>query len=141
MADAVRPAIWLDLIWSLTLLNRVTPALISTILSKDFISKIPVENGHDTSDRLKIINIDAAVEHLIPNYVGPRLEATSEIRNVDILRSREKEEMSTSVIECLRNLISNDNYLKLKVKTNMGFYIGKEYLCYFINLLVKYLLL
>ncbi|KAK9693132.1 FAST kinase-like protein, subdomain 1 [Popillia japonica] len=128
--DAPKPIVWLDLVWSLVLLNRATPELINTIFSKEFISSLNIVDEQSIAHKLKLVNIDSAVRYLTPSYTGSTLDIVPEIRNVKLLRTKDKEEMSTSIIECLKNLIS-EKHFKTKVDSNMGFYFDAE--CYFDN--------
>lgn len=71
---------------------------------------------------MKLLNIDAAAENLIPGYEGPRLPPN--LLSVDISQSKEKQNMNMCLCNTLKNLISKSN-IEFKVNTGMGFYIGK----------------
>lgn len=72
------------------------------------------------SSTLKLLNIDAAREHFIKSYEGPKLP--EEMKNFKIMRSKEKEEMVKSVFDSLKSLMP-ETHLNQKIETNMGFYI------------------
>lgn len=71
---------------------------------------------------MKLLNIDAYAAHL-KNYAGPRLD--NSVKNIKIVRSKEKEEMVSAVIDTLKNLMTADTCLKTNVNTGMGFIIGQ----------------
>lgn len=123
------------MVWSLVLLNRATPELINTIFSKEFISSLNIVDEQSIAHKLKLVNIDSAVRYLTPSYTGSTLDIVPEIRNVKLLRTKDKEEMSTSIIECLKNLIS-EKHFKTKVDSNMGFYFGNVVLVLYYSVLI-----
>ncbi|KRT82285.1 hypothetical protein AMK59_4360 [Oryctes borbonicus] len=128
-AETNKPSVWLDLVWSLALLNRATPELTSTVFSKEFINSLNnTQDEQSIAHKLKLLNIDSVVCYLTPDYQGANLDISPEIRDIQASRSREKEEMSSSLIECLKNLVS-DKHIKTRINTKLGFYIDAE--CYF----------
>lgn len=75
-----------------------------------------------TPAMLKLLNIDGYAAHL-KNYEGPRLN--SNVKNIQIARSKEKEEMVKAVIDTLKNLMAADTCLKTNINTGMGFVLGQ----------------
>ncbi|GJQ84445.1 hypothetical protein Trydic_g15661 [Trypoxylus dichotomus] len=110
-AEANKPIVWLDLVWSLVLLNRATPELISTVFSKEFINSLNnAQDEQSIAHKLKLLNIDSTVRYLMPNYQGLNLDVVPEIRNTQVSRV-------------------SDKHIKTKINTKLGFYIDAE--CYF----------
>lgn len=111
---------WLDLVWSLVILNRATSHQIASVLNPDFTKQFA--NCPSISPKLKLLNIDGAVKYLISNYTGPRLD-TSIVSNVKLNRTRDKEEFVKSVVGSLKNLVKPE-HLRCNVDSRMGFFIG-----------------
>lgn len=122
--DAGNSQAWLDLVWSLVILNRAKPDQIAKILNPDFANQFV--DCPTVSPKLKLLNINGAAKHLINNYDGPKLDP-SFINRVTLNRSRDKEEYVKSVIVSLKNLVKEEN-LRCNVDTGMGFIVGKNYL-------------
>lgn len=64
-------------------------------------------------------------QQLLEDYKGSRLSENGDIRSIEITRTKEKEEMCTSIVDCLRNLVS-EKCFNSKVNTGMGFFIGNS---------------
>lgn len=88
------------------------------------------------STKLRLLNIDAAAQYLIPDYKGPRLPETSVLRNIIPSVPKDKTELVDSVIDTLKNLIKSEQLLKTHVDTGLGFIIGKYLSLKVINILV-----
>ncbi|XP_060524160.1 uncharacterized protein LOC132700689 [Cylas formicarius] len=121
-SEAGKPIVWLEIVWSLVLLNRASSEQIASVLRSDFINSIIEDNSFKISHRLKLLNIDGAARHLQENYSGPQLLPEFNLDDVRIELSKEKSVMVGSVIETLKNLVS-DAYLQTRVNTGLGFYI------------------
>lgn len=78
----------------------------------------------NTSARLKLLNINGSATHLMKDYKGPTLDIQSDVIETKIQRTKEKTEMVNSIIDTLKNLIQGENYLRVNVNTNLGFFIG-----------------
>ncbi|XP_030756831.1 FAST kinase domain-containing protein 3, mitochondrial [Sitophilus oryzae] len=120
--EAGKPLIWLDIVWSLVLLNKANKEHFQSVLSEEFISKL---GELSTSVKLKLLNIDGAAHYLVDNYNGPKIPPKHEIRSTTLVSSKEKSNMINSVVETLKNLISENN-LRSRVNTGLGFYIDAE---------------
>lgn len=113
-AEASKPNIWLDYVWSLVVLNRANKEHIDSVLQKDFIEKCDSIPG-----RIKLLHVNAASK-------GDKLPADSDIFSTVITRTKEKEEMVNSVLDTLKNLMKSETYIKSNVDNNMGFFIDAE---------------
>ncbi|CAH0552712.1 unnamed protein product [Brassicogethes aeneus] len=126
-SEAGKPLIWLDIVWSLVLLNQATIEHISSVLNESFIKLIEEENTLSLSAKLKLLNINGHARVVVPNYKGPTLPDGSEIINTVILRSKEKKYMVDSVVDTLKNLIRSEDNLGTNVNTGFGFNIDAEF--------------
>ncbi|KAF2900520.1 hypothetical protein ILUMI_05669 [Ignelater luminosus] len=126
ITEANRPTIWLDIVWSLVVLNQATPEHISSVLDDSFVKKIEEDAALTIASKLKLLNINSACELLMKNYNGPKLAAESNIRDAIATRSKSKEAMVSSVQDSLSNLFTPQTHLKTNINTLMGFYIDAE---------------
>ncbi|XP_066150769.1 FAST kinase domain-containing protein 4 [Euwallacea fornicatus] len=124
-AEAGRPGIWLEIVWSLVLLNQATCEQLKSVLHEEFINKLKEQKGLNTSAILKLLNIDGAAHYLIQNYKGPKIATDQYIRKTSFPMGKEKELMVNSVIDALKSLIP-DSYFRSRVNTGLGFYIDAE---------------
>lgn len=79
------------------------------------------------SAKLKLLNIDAAAQYLLPDYNGPRIPPGSIVRQIKPVVSKEKSGSVDVIIDTLRNLIQSKQLLKTHIDTGLGFYIGKHF--------------
>ncbi|XP_066248355.1 FAST kinase domain-containing protein 4 [Euwallacea similis] len=124
-AEAGKPGVWLEIVWSLVLLNQATSEQLKSVLHEAFISKLEEQKGLNTSAILKLLNIDGAAHYLVKNYKGPKIAADHYIRKTSFPMGKEKELMVNSVIDALKSLIP-DSYFRTRVNTGLGFYIDAE---------------
>lgn len=147
IADSPKLSAWLDIVWSLVVLNRATSEHIASVLEPEFIEKLQsmrisllytllikttilykylATDGSSlsTSLKVKLLNISAAAKYLLPTYTGPQLAENSEVRSITITRTKEKQMMVSSMLDSLGSLFSSSAYLKCNVNSGMGFVIG-----------------
>ncbi|XP_057664236.1 uncharacterized protein LOC130898756 [Diorhabda carinulata] len=124
ISEARKPSVWLDIVWSLVLLDQATENQISTVLDESFLKQLEPVN---LSTKLKLINVDAAAEYLFKKYEGNRISLNSIIRDITLAPARDKNEMVTAVLDTLKNLISSDKLVKTRVDTGCGFFIDAEF--------------
>ncbi|XP_018570435.1 protein TBRG4 isoform X2 [Anoplophora glabripennis] len=125
-SEASKPLVWLDIVWSLMLLNQANHEHISSVLSSNFLDRLEV-NPLNVSTQLKLLNIDGAAKHLIQEYKGPRLPTSSLIRNGKISYNKDKAEMVEAVLDSLRNLIQSENLIRARINSGLGFLIDAEF--------------
>ncbi|KAH1019141.1 FAST kinase domain-containing protein 4 [Dendroctonus ponderosae] len=123
--EAGKPAIWLEVVWSLILLNQASHAHVMSVLNDTFIDKLAEKPSISTSAILKLLNIDGAAHYLLTDYSGPKIAQNHNIRQTCLQISREKAQITNSVIDALKNLIP-ESYLRNSVNTGLGFYIDAE---------------
>lgn len=123
--EAGKPSVWLDVVWSLILLNQANADHLKSVLNESFIDSLEDDCTLTPSVRLKLLNIDGAAHYLLENYDGPKIAPDHEIRRTMFSMSKSKSEMVSSVIDALKNLIS-ESYLRTRINTGLGFYIDAE---------------
>ncbi|XP_050499186.1 FAST kinase domain-containing protein 4 [Diabrotica virgifera virgifera] len=124
LSEAGKPQVWLDIVWSLTLLNKANSSHVSSVLDKSFLDQL--EEPLSFSTKLKLLNIDGAAQYLLNNYDGPRLPSDSEVKKLDVPQAKDKTEMVTSILDTLKNLIQSDQLIRTRVNTEYGFCIDAE---------------
>lgn len=124
--ESGKPQFWLDLVWSLVLLNVATEKHIDSVLNQSFLNKIQSLKETSPAIKLKLLNIDGAAEYLFKDYKENRLPKNSDFRNAKIGRTKDKNELVMSMVDALRNLIPSENCLRTDVNTGLGFFIDAE---------------
>ncbi|CAH1994448.1 unnamed protein product [Acanthoscelides obtectus] len=127
-SEAATATEWLEVIWSLVLLNRATEEHVSGVLNNSFIQELMMKGSGSLSisAKLKLLNIDGAAEFMLKGYSGPRIPKDSPIKRSDVLQTKDKTEMIDSVIDTLRHLIQSESLLRARINTGYGFYIDAE---------------
>lgn len=125
-AEAGRPATWLKHVWALALLNVAKPQQISEVLSDNFIQSLQTSKSLNSTAQLMLLNINGAAEVLLKDYSGNTLPADSFLRSSDLVRRKEKIDMSDSIVDTLGNLIQSKNNIRTNIDTGYGFYIDAE---------------
>ncbi|XP_025194838.1 FAST kinase domain-containing protein 4 isoform X2 [Melanaphis sacchari] len=92
---------WLDIIWSLVVLEKADNELLASVLSPDFISNLM---------KLK----------------GPLLDPDSEIFKLELVRSKDKQVLMKTLIDSLSIMFPSENFVKTNFKTDLGFIIDAE---------------
>lgn len=121
--EVLQSNLWLDIVWSLLILNQATSEQIASVLNDDYVKNF--QENSSASSKLKLLNINGAARFLIPNYDGPFLNAASPVNNFKLARTKEKQELVKSLLDSLKNLVQSENYLGTNINTGMGFFIGK----------------
>ncbi|KAL1509485.1 hypothetical protein ABEB36_004210 [Hypothenemus hampei] len=123
--EAGKPIVWLEIVWSLVLLNIANSDHLKSVLNDAFINKLEETKVLHTSTILKLLNIDGAAEYIFKNYTGPKISKDHDIRNTTLKLSKEKSIMVDALIEALKSLIP-ESYFKKTVNTGLGFCIDAE---------------
>ncbi|XP_049770891.1 FAST kinase domain-containing protein 4 [Schistocerca cancellata] len=132
-ADFPGPSMWLDTVWSLCVLGRATPEQTASVLSPEFLLRLARTSGRADSlgeippgSKLKLLNVNAVSQYLLPNYKGPLLSPTSDVAAVPIARTKARQALVASVLDALTNLLPSATYLRSSVNTGMGFLLDAE---------------
>jgi len=56
---------------------------------------------------------------------GPLLDSNSEVFKLELVRSKDKQVLMTTLIDTLSIMFPSENFVKTDVKTDLGFIIGK----------------
>lgn len=118
---------WLDITWSLAVLDAASPQHIKFILDPTFMEKLNGSFKLNISKKLKILNINAVAQFVLKDYEGPFLDKDSEIFNTPLIRSKEKQVYIDALTETLTKLLPSSSYFKTNCNTNMGFLLDAEY--------------
>ncbi|XP_046682412.1 FAST kinase domain-containing protein 4 [Homalodisca vitripennis] len=122
------PQDWLDFVWALNVLKKETPDLVASVLSPEFLDKIRTINTGvlPVPTKLKLLNINGVAQLRLIDYKGPLLDLTSKEWKFDILRSKEKQTLVTTVQETLLYMLPSAMYLGTNMNIDMGFLIAGE---------------
>ncbi|XP_001950421.2 FAST kinase domain-containing protein 4 [Acyrthosiphon pisum] len=115
---------WLDIIWSLVVLEKADNEHLASVLSPDFISNLMKLKGNRVVS-IKLLNINGYAKTKL-DYKGPLLDSNSENFKLELVRSKDKQALMTTMIDTLSIMFPSDNFVKTDVKTDLGFIIDAE---------------
>lgn len=116
--------LWLDFVWSLTLLNRASKEQISSVLHHKFIERIiNTRNVKGKINTLKILNINAAACIIVKDYNGP-CNKNKDLFSIVAENKKQKLELIEALSETLQQIYPFS--FKTNINTNMGFNIDVE---------------
>ncbi|KAL1453174.1 hypothetical protein WDU94_007341 [Cyamophila willieti] len=129
-AELANSSLWLDLVWSYVVLGLGDlNQYVQSVLNSKFVEQFSEgSETHGVGDKLKLININAAARHLIPNYEGPFLDPKSPIWDIPLSRSRDKQALVSVLTDSLVNLVPAQTHLKTNVDSRLGFFVDAEFL-------------
>ncbi|KAJ8672785.1 hypothetical protein QAD02_004045 [Eretmocerus hayati] len=120
--DMCQSSEWLDVVWALTILNKVTLQHFESVLNSDFVNRLTDLQQLSTSKSLKLLNINAAARLFVPNYKGPSIPEDSQLWNTPLTKTKEKAEISNAIVSALKMLLPSDStYLNITPNTKLGF--------------------
>ncbi|XP_076057753.1 FAST kinase domain-containing protein 4 isoform X2 [Oratosquilla oratoria] len=121
-----KETVWLDLVWSLVVLNVGTPETIKSVLEPKFVTKLLSSAGYSRMGiKLKLLNINAWAQ-LLPSYSGPTLDL-SEMKDVIVTQSRNELILTKGVQSLLHNFLPPPKYISESVQTWMGVLVDAEF--------------
>nr|CAD7199023.1 unnamed protein product [Timema douglasi] len=97
---------WLDVVWSLVVLDRATPQHVTSVLSPEFLAKLTIGRGG--------------------NDQGPLLPVDVDTYKVTLTRSRDKKLLVSTIFDSFSNLLPSSTYLRTDIDTGMGFLLDGE---------------
>ncbi|KDR07530.1 protein TBRG4 [Zootermopsis nevadensis] len=128
--DLPSPSAWLDVVWSLVVLEQAATQHVASVLDPNFCIKLSVDTDGkmrmNVASKLKLLNINAAAQLKIPGYKGPLLPSDSDVHSVPLTRSREKQLLVASILDSFSNLLPSATYLRSNIDTGMGFLLDGE---------------
>ncbi|XP_014479961.1 PREDICTED: protein TBRG4 [Dinoponera quadriceps] len=124
----VSSAEWLDIVWSLTVLNFVQQRQVESVLHSTFTTKLNDSSKLNVSKKLKLFNINAFAQFGMKDYKGPFLDKDSAMFvDIPLIRAKSKQTYTDALSETLKNLFPSQSHYKINVDTNMGFLLDAEY--------------
>ncbi|VVC24876.1 RAP domain,FAST kinase leucine-rich,FAST kinase-like protein, subdomain 2 [Cinara cedri] len=115
---------WLDIVWSLVVLEKADDNHLASVLSSEFVSKLSTwKNNRIVS--IKLLNINGYAKNK-KQYNGPLLDSSSNLFKLELLRSKDKQILMNTMVDALTTMLPSDNFLKTDVSTNLGFVIDAE---------------
>lgn len=116
---------WLNVVWSLSVLEAVNDEQLKSVLNPDFQEKLGTltSNSSNLSWKRKVLNINGVAKYT-KNYKGPILDPTT--ISLPLVRTKDKQALVASVFDALSNLVPSGTHLKADVDSEMGFLIDGE---------------
>lgn len=121
--DLPSSSTWLDVVWSLAVLNIVSEAQLSSILNSKFVDRL-TSSTSSFSWKRKLLNLNG-VAKWTKGYKGSLLDEDSNLEAA-VTRSKDKQQLVVSILDTLSNLFPSSNYFKSCVDSGMGFLIDAE---------------
>ncbi|CAH0724022.1 unnamed protein product, partial [Brenthis ino] len=116
---------WLDLVFSLLILEKAEKHHLMSTLKPEFIDKLLSAGEIPIPSRRKLMAIDAYVGLKFPPNT-PRL-AEDIVVGVPIVYTKEKALYVQSIMDTFKSLVSAENFLKKECQSGMGFLYDAEF--------------
>ncbi|XP_054712489.1 FAST kinase domain-containing protein 4-like [Uloborus diversus] len=120
------PEVWLDIIWSLAVINITDRKILQHVLSEKFYK--PLIDGSDfkiNNNKLKLMNLKTVLKLTYPECAfGCNLF----LEPVQVLEATEIQNARKHVIKVLSNFVPKDKYLCFNLSTDMGIFIDAEFI-------------
>uniref|UniRef100_A0A0A9WMB6 Protein TBRG4 n=2 Tax=Lygus hesperus TaxID=30085 RepID=A0A0A9WMB6_LYGHE len=116
---------WLDVVWSLAVVDYVQGEHLQSVLNPDFVEKLNSLSASSSNFawKKKLLNLNGVAKHM-HGYKGPFLDESSCI--LPLARTKDKLALVASVVDALSNLVPSGTYLRTDVDSGMGFFIDAE---------------
>jgi len=121
--------VWLDTVWSLTVLGKVTHNQLQSVLNSNFYNVILYQSSSkQIGNTMKVLNINAAAKLLIQDYTGSTLSVEDDalMKNIKVYPGVAKVQYNKSVLEAFSTLFPPPRLSSLEVNTLMGFVAEAE---------------
>ncbi|KAK7480972.1 hypothetical protein BaRGS_00027787 [Batillaria attramentaria] len=121
------PLMWLDVVWSLSVLQRLDQTSAASVLSEDFWGSLPVSDSFQSMITMtKLSNINAAAKYEVEGYTGPFLPDA--LCNGDAkLLVRGEQKTTQKVLSALANMAPVDSYTVTNITASGGYLIDAEF--------------
>lgn len=123
--ELVKASSWLDLVFSLLILDKAEKHHLISTLKPEFIDKLLSSGEIPIPSRRKLMAIDAYVGLKFPSNV-PRLAEDISV-GVPIVYTKEKALYIQSIMDTFKSLVSAENFLKKECQSGMGFLYDAEF--------------
>ncbi|XP_067618070.1 FAST kinase domain-containing protein 4 [Eurosta solidaginis] len=131
-ADFQKSIDWLNHVWSLAMLGLVNDDQLNSVLSAEFIAKLEkVTNDLSPTSKMKLLNLNGYAQLIAKEYKGSLLAADSSVHTLPLAHSKNKQILVNGMLDALKSLLPNSNYLKSLQDSKMGFLI--DAFCLFDN--------
>ncbi|XP_058813956.1 uncharacterized protein LOC131677885 [Topomyia yanbarensis] len=129
-SDFVKSVDWLNTVWSLAVLNCVSPHHLASVLNTNFITNLANERNGDLTPatKMKLLNLNAfaAVNHESSSVLNFELNVDDPKIFVATDHSKEKRILIAGMLDALKSLLPSENHVKINQRTSMGFAIDAE---------------
>lgn len=125
--DMTKSSEWLDIVWSLTVLNRATLEQISSVLDEQFHEKLADLEDIPLAKKHKLLNINSYAKYLFDNYKGPIIKTNSTVFDAPLARTKDKQIFVKSITDALANLFPSRDHFQLNVDGGIGFLTDVEF--------------
>ncbi|XP_076628426.1 FAST kinase domain-containing protein 4 isoform X2 [Colletes latitarsis] len=123
--DSFVPNAWLNIVWSLLVLDNVLNSQVKSVLQNTFIDKLNFTDANTAlSNQIKLLNINAAAKYILQNYSGPFLDSPK-ISYVTNAHNKQKKLYMKVLEETLTSMLKPSEFT-LNLNTNMGFLLDAE---------------
>ncbi|XP_050678006.1 FAST kinase domain-containing protein 4 [Leptidea sinapis] len=116
---------WLDLVFSLLILEKAEQHHLTSTLKPDFIDKLLSTGEISIPSRRKLMAIDAYLGLKFPS-AGPRLAEDISV-GVPIVYTKEKALYVQSIMDTFKNLVSAETFMRKECNSGMGFLYDAEF--------------
>ncbi|XP_063981820.1 FAST kinase domain-containing protein 4 [Diachasmimorpha longicaudata] len=125
--DMTKVSEWVDVVWSLVVLNRASHEQVESTLNNKFIATLTDGADIPIAKKHKLLNINAAAKYLLKNYSGPFLDENSPVMVAPIARMKDKEIFVKAITDALANLFPSREHFRTNVDARTGFLIDVEF--------------
>jgi len=123
--------VWLDVVWSLVSLGRVSDKQLESVLCSDFQNNLLYSDNKNLGGMLKLLNVNAAATKIYKNYKGPTINISEDalLRDIKPLPSLPKVQFCQAVMEAFVSLFPPPRFILTDVNTMMGCVVDGEFVC------------
>ncbi|XP_076173998.1 FAST kinase domain-containing protein 4 [Ptiloglossa arizonensis] len=118
------PHAWLNLVWSLLVLNNLSNSHAESVLQNDFIANFESSDLTHLQKQIQLLNINGAAKYILQNYSGQLLD-NSIVPNVTSPVTPQKVLYINALEETLKSFLEPSQF-QMNVNTNMGFLLDAE---------------
>ncbi|XP_034828542.1 FAST kinase domain-containing protein 4 [Maniola hyperantus] len=123
--EMAKASSWLDLVFSLLILEKAEKHHLTSTLKPEFIEKLLSAGEIPIPSRRKLMTIDAYVGLKFPS-TSPRLAEDISV-GVPIVYTKEKALYVQSIMDTFKSLVSAETFLRRECQSGMGFIYDAEF--------------